>query len=80
MEEACLLSLPEGFSIDQIQITPQGLLIEVTATAATSCCPLCRETSSSVHCHYQRILRDVPCASRPVQLRLTVRKFTCRNA
>jgi len=61
-------------------MTTQGLLIEVIATAATSCCPLCGETSSSVHCHYQRILRDVPCADRPVQLRFTVRKFTCRNA
>jgi transposase len=80
MEEACLLSLPEGFRVDQIQMTTQGLLIEVIATAATSCCPLCGETSSSVHCHYQRILRDVPCADRPVQLRFTVRKFTCRNA
>ena len=80
MEEARLLSLPEGFRVDRIQMIPQGLLIEVIATAETACCPLCGETSSSVHCHYQRSLRDVPCAGRPVQLRLTVRKFTCRNA
>ena len=79
MEEARLLSLPEGFRVDRIQITPQGLLIEVIASAKTACCPVCGETSSSVHCHYQRSLRDVPCAGRPVQLRLTVRKFTCRN-
>jgi transposase len=80
MEEARLLSLPEGLRVDQIQMTPQGLLIEVIATAETACCPLCGEPSSSVHCHYQRTLRDVPCAGRPVQLRLTVRKFSCRNA
>ena len=79
MEEARLFSLPEGFRVDQIQITPQGLLIAVIATAETACCPLCGETSSSVHCHYQRTLRDVPCAGRPVQLRLTMRKFSCRN-
>ena len=80
MEEARLLSLSEGLRVDQVQITPQGLLIEVIATAETACCPLCGETSSSVHCHYQRCLRDVPCAGRPVQLRLTVRKFSCRNS
>jgi hypothetical protein len=66
--------------VDQIQITENGLLIEVIATSPTSCCPLCSEPSSSVHCHYRRVLRDVPRASRRVQLVLTVRKFSCRNA
>jgi transposase len=52
---------------------------QVAATTPTSCCPLCSESSSSIHCHYQRTLRDTPCAGRRVQLLLTVRKFTCRN-
>jgi transposase len=77
--EGTLLQLPEGMQIEQMQITEKGLVIEVAATTSTSCCPECSESSSSVHCHYRRILRDVPCAGRPVQLRLTVRKFTCRN-
>jgi hypothetical protein len=79
MEEARLLSLPEGIQVHQIQMTEQGLLIEAEATASTASCPLCGEASSSVHCHYQRTLRDVPCAGSPAQLRLTVRKFSCRN-
>jgi transposase len=77
--EGTLLQLPEGMQIEQIQITQKGLVIEVAATTSTTCCPECFESSSSIHCHYRRVLRDVPCASRPVQLRLTVRKFTCRN-
>ncbi len=64
---------------DQIQITENGLVIEVVATSPTSCCPLCSEPSSSIHCHYRRTLRDVSCAGRRVQLVLTVRKFSCRN-
>ena len=80
MEETSLLSLPEGIVVDQIQITENGLLIEVVATSPTSCCPLCSEPSSSIHCHYRRVLRDVPCAGRCVQLILTIRKFSCRNA
>ncbi len=79
MEGTSLLSLPEGILIEQIQITENGLVIQVVTTALTSCCPLCFEPSSSIHCHYRRTLRDVPCAGRRVQLILTVRKFSCRN-
>jgi transposase len=79
MEEISLLALPEGMVIEQIQMTENGLVIAVATTTPTSCCPLCREPSSSIHCHYQRRLRDAPCAGRCVQLFLTVRKFTCRN-
>src|SRR5713226_8437326 len=79
MEGTSLLSLPEGMQIEQIQISDNALTIEVVATTATSCCPLCSEPSSSIHCHYRRTVRDVPCAGRRVQLFLTVRKFSCRN-
>lgn len=63
MEGATLPQLPEGMRIDQIQITANGLVIEVVATSPTSCCPLCSEPSSSIHCHYRRTLCDVPCAA-----------------
>ncbi len=79
MEETSLLFLPEGMRIEQIQIAENGLVIAVAATAPTSCCPLCSEPSSSIHCHYRRVVRDAPCAGRQVQLLLTVRKFSCRN-
>src|SRR5260370_29810559 len=79
MEGISLFSLPEGMQVSHIQITENGIVVEVIATSPTSCCPLCSELSSSIHCHYRRILRDVPCAGRRVQLFLTVRKFSCRN-
>ncbi len=79
MEGTSLLSLPEGMQVSQIQITENGLVITVVATHPTSCCPLCSQRSSSIKSHYQRTLRDVPCAGRRVQLLLTVRKFYCRN-
>jgi transposase len=79
MDESCLLALPEGMLIEQIQITENGVIVVVVATSPTSCCPLCSQASSSIHCHYRRTLRDVPCAGRRVQLFLTVRKFSCRN-
>jgi transposase len=79
MERTPLLPLPEGMLIDEIQITENGLGIAVVATHPTSCCPLCSDLSSSIQSHYRRVLRDVPCAGRRVQLFLTVRKFSCRN-
>ena len=80
MEGTTLLQLPEGMQLDQIQITGQEVLIEICTTSPTACCPHCSHSSSSIHCHYQRTLRDIPCAGRRVQLCLTVRKFTCCNS
>jgi hypothetical protein len=65
--------------IGEIQITENGLLIAIRATYPTACCPLCSEASDSIQSHYRRVLRDTPCAGRPVQLVLAVRKFYCRN-
>lgn len=79
MERTALLNLPEGLQVAQIHITESGLLVDVAATAPLSQCPLCAQASDSIHCHYRRILHDVPCAGRRVQLCVTVRKFTCRN-
>jgi transposase len=77
MEETSLFALPEGMQISQIQITENGIVVQVVATSPISCCPLCSEVSESVHCHYRRVLQDFPCAGRRVQL--TMRKFSCRN-
>lgn len=79
MEGTSRFSLPEGMLVEHIQITDNGIAVEVIATTPTSCCPLCSEPSESIHCRYRRVLRDVPCAGRRVQLFLTVRKFSCRN-
>jgi hypothetical protein len=79
MKGASLLSLPEGMCVELIQITEQGVVIEVEASHPTSCCPLCAQTSVSLKSHYRRVLRDAPCAGRQVQLVLTVRKFYCRH-
>ncbi|HEV2662601.1 MAG TPA: ISL3 family transposase [Ktedonobacteraceae bacterium] len=74
-----LFSLLDGMVIDQIQVQDSGLLITVSATEPTARCPLCGETSASIHSHYSRMLGDLPCAGRAVYLALTVRKFYCRN-
>ena len=79
MERTPFLPLPEGMLIDQVQLTETGLRIAVVATHPTSRCPLCSESSSSIHSTYRRCVRDVTCGGRQVQLSLLVRKFFCRN-
>jgi transposase len=69
----------EGMTIEQIQVMETGLVIAVSATHPTSCCPLCAQPSPHLHSHYQRTVWDVQCAGRWVQLALTVRRFYCRN-
>jgi transposase len=79
MKEAALLALTEGMEIDQIQITETGLMVSVISTSPQSNCPLCSQPSSYIHSRYHRILKDAPCVGRQLQLRLSVRKFFCRN-
>ena len=79
MEGSSLLSLPEGLYITHIQEEATMCTISVVSTSECSCCPLCAHVSSAVHSRYIRTVRDVPCGGRKVILRLTVRKFFCRN-
>jgi len=79
MEGTLLLPLPNGVLIDQIEGGETDLVVHVRSTRPTSCCPLCVLSSSSIHSHYRRVLRDVPCGGNQIQLTLTVRTFFCRN-
>lgn len=55
-------------------------IVEARATTATAPCPHCHHESAHVHSRYLRSPRDLPIAEHAVRLRLTVRRFLCRNA
>ena len=40
-------------------------------------CPECGTTSHRVHSRYPRMIADLPCAGRRIELHLTVRRFVC---
>jgi len=63
---------------DVLQDDQQIVLFATTRRAGR--CPRCRHRSTRVHSHYERVLRDLPCAGTPVILRLRVRRFRCSCA
>ena len=66
--------------LDAVTVEPETLQLQLTTTAPSVCCPLCAVPSTQVHSRYQRHLTDLPWGSLSVRIRLTVRKFVCRNA
>jgi transposase len=68
-----------GIRLTEITIEDEAVRLQLTATAPTAACPRCAVSSSSVHSRYQRHLTDLPWSTHAVYLRLTVRRFFCRN-
>ena len=67
-------------SLDEIVLEDSTITLSLRTTSATACCPECGQPSSHVHSRYVRTVRDLPYQGRSTTLRLTVRKFFCRNA
>lgn len=40
-------------------------------------CPECGTASRRVHSRYPRMIADLPCSGRRIELHLTVRRFVC---
>lgn len=69
-----------GFAIDAMNETMQGIEVHAHATRPEALCPACGACSTSVHSHYTRRLRDLPCSTYAVGVVLSLRRFRCRNA
>jgi len=68
-----------GLSVTAVTVTPDLIGIAVTPSASTTACPVCGTPSGHVHSHYLRTVADLPWHGRRVVLRVTVRRFRCRN-
>jgi len=60
-------------------VTDHAITLVVATTRKRAQCPLCRSWSKRTHSRYDRTIRDLPWAGRPVVLRLRVRRFFCDN-
>jgi transposase len=73
------LSLPSHLAITDAFIATDLVVIAVTSTATTADCPSCGCASDYVHSRYRRIVADLPGHDRRAVLRVTARKFFCRQ-
>ncbi len=77
LEVSSLLSLPDGLEIAKVAEISDLLTVHVVATTPMRACPLCGELATHIRSYYTRLVADLPCAGRRVQLLLHVRKFRC---
>src|SRR5262245_2138776 len=74
------LWLPDpGLRLDRIAITDQAITLFLSSAGPTAPCPLCAQPPRHVHSHYTRLAHDLPIQGRSAVLRLTARRFFCRN-
>jgi transposase len=76
---ADFFALPGGLSLTDAFATGDLLLVAAVSTAATASCPACGQPSERVHSRYRRTVADLPSQDRQLVLRLTARKFFCRQ-
>jgi transposase len=79
IQPTLLLGLPAHLRLDQIEITPQTLILSLAVETAEAVCPLCQQVSQRVHSHYTRKLQDLPCTGKALRLLVFVRRFFCEN-
>jgi len=72
-----LLPDPVQFHLDALRLEGDQIILELHACAAEAICPRCAQPSRVVRGRYVRQPRDLPWATRAVQIHLTVRKFRC---
>jgi len=51
--------------------------VHLAITTPMAACPRCGSEARNVHSRYSRQLADLPCFGRAVQLRVTIRRFSC---
>src|SRR5262245_4559450 len=74
-----LLPTSVVLSLDGIVLDGATVTLLLRTASATASCPGCGQPSHRVHSRYTRTVRDLPTQGRPTLLRLTARKFFCRN-
>ena len=79
--ELCELLFPHlrGLYVEQVQPAGAGVVMQARSRAAGAACPACGAWSSRVHSGYARTVADGPAGGRAVVIRLSVRRFLCRN-
>ena len=79
LNELCAHLLPpdEHLKFKTLILDEQRIILVAAMTAPKAACPDCHQLAIRIHSDYQRTLADLPWATAPIELRLTVRRFFC---
>ena len=66
-----------SLKLEDVSHTENTLTLSLSSTRNEGACPTCVQSSSRIHSHYQRTLKDLPCLGHSVTLKLGVRRFRC---
>ncbi|MBP1848431.1 transposase, partial [Rhizobium petrolearium] len=69
--------IPAEFVVETIREDATAIAISARAASSCSSCPRCGTASHRVHSRYPRVIADLPCCGRRIELHLTVRRFIC---
>jgi transposase len=70
----------EGLYVREVRVIGEEVEVDIAPSAAHASCPVCGQTSGSVHSSYTRRLTDLPWSDRPVHLVVLARRFRCRRS
>ena len=69
--------IPAEFNVEAVHDAAGTIVVVASGRSEQSRCPHCGTVSWRVHSRYPRMLVDLPCAGRRIELHLTVRRFVC---
>jgi len=69
--------IPSELVADGVREDADTIVVTAHAVSPSGCCPRCGTASFRVHSRYIRTVSDLPCCGRPVEWRLTARRFVC---
>ena len=72
--------IPSELNVDEVRDIGDAIIVAAYGRSQDCICPHCGTTSRRVHSRYPRMIADLPCAGRRIELHLTVRRFVCSAA
>ncbi|WP_128623624.1 ISL3 family transposase [Rhizobium sp. Pop5] len=69
--------IPAELSVEAVHHCADAIVIAAYGRSRDCRCPECGAASRRVHSRYPRMIADLPCAGRRIELHLTVRRLVC---
>jgi transposase len=73
-------AVPDTIRLETLLVAKAAISVIMTTSTTSAVCPDCGTLATRVHSRYDRTLADLPWASMPVQICLTVQRFFCDQA